>query len=341
MERRHLTAVGIIIMLILGFGTLVILFLNNQAPEPTLTLTKISQIDTGGRTADVKVVGDVAYVIDQNEPIPGGLVLVNISDPSNPSELASLHDGGLPNKVDVMGNYVFVADIFEGLEIINASDPTNPNEIAEYTGSGEVFDVQIVENIAYVADWNNGLIILNVSDPGNPELLASYPITGACHQLHVVNDLAFVVDHRSENTGVKVLNVSNPENPFLVGSYMPGDEDLWNPFVYGDYMYTGNHGEGGGELQILDVSDPSDISQIAVYNPAGNVFAVYVEGSIAYLADYGLGLVLVDVSDPENPVRIGGFYDGGGAINLDVIGDLVYVADRSGGLEIIQVSEST
>lgn len=103
-------------------------------------------------------------------------------------------------------------------------------------------------------------------------------------------------------------------------------------------MYVGNHGDGGGELQILDVTDSSDINQIAIYNPGGSVFAAHVEGSTAYLADYQLGLLVVDVSDPENPVRIGSFFDGGGAINLDVVGDLVYVADRAGGLEIIQIT---
>ena len=136
---------------------------------------------------------------------------------------------------------------------------------------------------------------------------------------------------------MKVLNVSDPESPVLVGSYMP-DGDLWNPFVFGNYMYVGNHGEGGGELQILNVTDPSDINQTAIYNPGGTVFAVHVEDGTAYLADYQLGLLVVDVSDPENPVRIGSFFDGGGAINLDVVGDLVYVADRAGGLEIIQIT---
>ena len=105
----------------IGVGVLLTFILYNPQPASDLELTKIGQIDTGGRTADVKVVGDIAFVVDQNEPTPGGLVLINVSDPSSPSELSSLHDGGWPQRLDVDGNIVYVADAQEGLEIIDVS----------------------------------------------------------------------------------------------------------------------------------------------------------------------------------------------------------------------------
>jgi len=106
-------------------------------------------------------------------------------------------------------------------------------------------------------------------------------------------------------------------------------------------MYSGNHESGGGELLITDVRNLSNINRVGELDPGGTIFAVHVEGSTAYVADFELGLLMVDVSNPESPERIGTFYDGGGAINLDVVGDLVYVADRNGGLEIIQISSAT
>ncbi len=230
--RVRVIAFTIAVMLAVGVAISLVILQNNQTPEPTLLLTKIGQFDIGEMAVDVKLVGDIAYVIDQNEHTPGGLVLINISDPSNPTELSSYRDGGWPRKVDVAGSCAYIADAQYGLEIINVSNPVSPYKVGEYLGSGEVYDVQVVGSLAFVADWNNGLIILNVSDPSNPEYLSSYSITGACHQLHVVDDLAFVVDHRSAQTGIKVLNISDPSHPAFAGSYMP-DDDLWRVENYG------------------------------------------------------------------------------------------------------------
>ncbi len=86
------------------------------------------------------------------------------------------------------------------------------------------------------------------------------------------------------------------------------------------------------------MSDPSEIIQTGLFDANGSIFAVHVVGSIAYVADIELGLLIVDMSTPQSPVLIASFYDGGEAINLDVVGDFVYVADWTGVLEIIQVS---
>ncbi|MFX1368561.1 MAG: LVIVD repeat-containing protein, partial [Promethearchaeota archaeon] len=140
------------------------------------------------------------------------------------------------------------------------------------------------------------------------------------------------------NSGFVVVNISDPLDPVFAGGYMPDDVDLWNPFVLGDFMYVCNHGAGTGELQILNVTDPWHVSQTGFYDVNGTVFAAYVEGDIAYLADAEKGLLVVNVNDPLNPELLCSFYDGGLAVNLDVVGDMIYVAEREGGLEIFQLS---
>ncbi len=343
MNTKQSRSLALLIILVIAIGIPVILILNNQQPDsdlepPNLELTKIGQIDTGGSTEYVKVVGNIAFVIDRNEPTPGGLVLINITDPANPSELSSFHDGGRPQKLDVVGNIVYVADASEGLEIIDVSDTTNPVEIAQYDGSGEIYDVQVIDDIAYVADWINGLVILNVSEPSDPSYMSRYPISGACPHLHVEGDLAYVINHLSANSGFVVVNISDPLDPVFAGGYMPDDVDLWNPFVLGDFMYACNHGAGTGEVQILNITDPWQVSQIGLYDANGTSFAAHVDGSIAFVADAQKGLLVVDVSNPLDPELLCSFYDGGAAVNLDVVGDMVYVADRDGGLEIFQLT---
>ena len=338
LRRKRVTLVALLILLTIGIVVPLAIFLNTPTSELTVELTKLGQLDIGGRTENVKVQGDIAYIIDQSEPIPEGLVLINVSDPTNPIELSSYHDGGIPRALEVIEDIVYVADAFQGLKIIDVSDTSNPQEIGEYLGSGEIYDVQVIGDLAYLADWNTGLVILNVSDPTSPEFLSDYSILGACHHLHVVNDFAYVIDHRNYNTGFKILNISDPLNPELVGSYMP-DDDLWNPFVVGNYMYVGNHATDGGELQVLDLTDPTNITRMGMYDDVWcNLFSVFVENQIAYIADATRGLIIVDVRDPSNPVFLADFSDDSGAIGLDVVDDIVYLANIDGGLEIIRVS---
>ena len=338
LRRKRVTLVALLILLTIGIVVPLAIFLNTPTSELTVELTKLGQLDIGGRTENVKVQGDIAYIIDQSEPTSKGLVLVNVSDPTNPFEITSYYDGGTPRELDVIGDVAYVADAFQGLEIIDVSNTSNPQKIGGYLGSGEIYDVQVIGDLAYLADWNTGLVILNVSDPTSPEFLSDYSILGACHHLHVVNDFAYVIDHRNYNTGFKILNISDPLNPELVGSYMP-DDDLWNPFVDGNYMYVGNHATDGGELQVLDLSDPTNITRVGIYDDVWcNLFSVFVENQIAYIADATRGLVIVDVRNPSNPLFLADFSDDNGAIGLDVVDDIVYLANIDGGLEIIRVS---
>ncbi|MFW9828249.1 MAG: hypothetical protein ACFFEY_11680, partial [Candidatus Thorarchaeota archaeon] len=101
--------------------------------------------------------------------------------------------------------------------------------------------------------------------------------------------------------------------------------------------YICNHGTGGGELRILDVNDPSNILQVGLFDNGGTINAAYVNGSKAYLADYGKGLNVIDVSNPSNPIKVAQFYDGGHAYDVEVIDNIAYVADREDGLEIIEI----
>ncbi|MGY5880864.1 MAG: hypothetical protein RTV31_11470 [Candidatus Thorarchaeota archaeon] len=333
MNRKY-RSIGIISVLLVG-SLGVAIYLTTSASS--ITLTELGQIDTGGFANFVEVAGDIAYVLDTNEEHPVDLVLIDISDPTNPVELSSWSDGGHPWELDVAGNFVYVADGFEGLEIINVTDPENPSELCQYDGSGEIYDVQIVDDIAYVADWNWGLLVLNVSDPASPDLLASKSITGACLHVYVEGNFVYATDHRSEQTGLVIYDITNPANPILVGNYLP-NYDIWNPIALGDYIYTGNHALGGADVLILNATIPNDIQEVCQINSGGSTFAIAVIDDVAYMADYQLGLVIVDVSDLTAPTLMGRYYDGGNSQDVCVVGDIIYVADGADGLEIIQIS---
>jgi hypothetical protein len=331
MERKRLLAISIIILISASCLIGVLVFL--QMNPTTLTLTELSQVDTGTGAVDVEVVGSIAYVIDQE----AGLVIVNITDPSNPDVLSTYTDGGQPSKLDIAEGYAFIADRTEGLEIIDVSNLTNPTEIGAYEGSGEIYDVELVGNIAYVADWNNGLVILNVTDPSAPTFISRYSIIGACIFVKVESELAYIIDHRSASSGLMILNVTDSLHPSLEDSLTIAGVDFWNPYVSEQFVYLGNHGTDGGECRILDVRNPSEILEASSFDAEGMVFGIYVDDDRAYLGDSQKGLVILNVADPYNPVQIGNYYFDGLGDNLVTLGNLVYIADRFFGLRIIKL----
>ncbi|MFQ6043601.1 MAG: carboxypeptidase regulatory-like domain-containing protein, partial [Candidatus Poribacteria bacterium] len=64
---------------------------------------------------------------------------------------------------------------------------------------------------------------------------------------------------------------------------------------------------------------------------------VYVQDSLAYVADHDSGLRIIDVSSPSSPKEVG-FYDTPYAEGVYVQDSLAYVADWESGLRIIDVS---
>jgi len=172
MDKTHKRIfIGISLIILVTAGIMIPLALMSQPVQ--VELEELAEYDAEWGMA-VIVEEDIAYVLDTDDSSPRGLVIIDVSDPSNPVELGSFRDDGFPMKLDVEGEFVYMADTLGSLRIINVSDPTNPEQVGEYTGSGEIYDVQVIGNIAYVADYGLGLILIDVRDPRNPTFITSW-----------------------------------------------------------------------------------------------------------------------------------------------------------------------
>jgi len=146
-------------------------------------------------------------------------------------------------------------------------------------------------------------------------------------------------------TGTAWWDVEDPRNAVLV-DFIPGPGSLWRDmFVIGDHAYVGT--EGGGGIQIIDISDPTNPQLVNTYDAtvgsSHNVFGdpdrslVYVVGSNTGVG----GLQILDASDPVNLVEIGA-WQGQYIHDVSLEGTLAYVSmiyvDR---FRILDVSDST
>ncbi|TFG00194.1 MAG: hypothetical protein EU540_05600 [Promethearchaeota archaeon] len=322
---------------------------------------------------DIFVSGDHAFIADGS--LYGGLVVIDISDPTNPGSPIYESTDDSTFGIYVSGDHAYMGCAGAGLAVIDISDPTHPGTPVYEDTYGFANGIYVSGDYAYVADGNAGLAVLDISNPTDPEIPKYEPTSGYAYDVYVSGNYAYVADG---STGLAVLDISNPTNP---GTAVYANTDGISIAVYveGNYAYVADSGSG---LAVIDISDPTNPGTPVYADTDGSAYAVYVDGDYAYVADYHKGIAVIDISDPTNPSKIaqgnlgenvysiciGGNYaflggDGLYAVEISelnspldlwwnqdttgnsqgvfVSGDYAYVADGASGLAVIDISDPT
>ena len=101
---------------------------------------------------EIVIRGDYAFVTNGI-----GLQILDISNPSSPTVIASYDTPNLAQGLKIEGNYVYINDLF-GVEVVDISNPRSPHRVA-YTKLPQVQDIAVVDGYIYVADTELGLVI--------------------------------------------------------------------------------------------------------------------------------------------------------------------------------------
>ena len=148
-------------------------------------------------------------------------------------------------------------------------------------------------------------------------------------------------------SGTAWWDVEDPTNPVHL-KFIPGPGSIWRDmFVIGDHAYIGT--EGGGGIQIVDISDPTDPTLVNTYTAtvgaSHNVFGdvarklVYVIGG--YTTMVNGGVQVLDATDPVNLVEIGR-WDNKYIHDLSTEGNLLYAGLISDSrMRIIDATDPT
>jgi hypothetical protein len=205
----------------------------------------------------VALSGNYAYL-----PGPGGLQVVDISNPANPRRV-----GGYADAKDLTG-FVF-----------NQS-------------------VVVAGDYAYVANGTNGLLVLDVSDPTSITKVGGCEIGTEVWQIAVSGHFAYLAG----TYDLHVIDISNPVNPLLVGRYELPEEGGWWIYtiaVAGKYVYLNLNVCGPGaacRLEVIDISNPSHPERVGS-GPyfADGVGGMAVSGNQIYLAGGPEGLLILEM----------------------------------------------
>ncbi len=286
----------------------------------------------GGSAYDVAVVGNYAYLGQGQD-----LVVLDMTDVSNPSEVGRVITPSLVTGIAVSGNYAYVASHENGLMIVNITDPSSPTLVGSY-GTGTAEDVAVSGNYAYVADGESGLIIIDVNNPATSTPAGSYDTAGYAKGVAVSGNYAYIAD---DDSGFVILDITNPAVPTLTGSYdTAGNAE--NVAVSGNYAYVA---DGSSGLMIVDITNPSSPTPAGSYGINGEASDVAISGNYAYVTDHGYwnGLVIVDITDPSSPTLSDIYYTYSSTHGVAVSGIYAYIAynnfEGDSGLMIVDISD--
>ncbi len=242
----------------------------------------------------------------------GGLVIVDISDPTAPQQLSqTIFDTSAEQKncetqdVGVSGIYAYVIDQIAGLITLDISNPAAPEVLdifkdfttANYNG----YDINIVDQHLFLACEFDGLYTFNLADPASPSLLSHYP-----------------------------EDPTDPTQP----------KNFYKTILNGSTLYVAG---GGGGFVILDVTDLTAPSLTSILNnDYGGVISIAAIGSSVYLCTEFSNFFEVDVSDPSAPAQVEEFdLHGYHSLDVDNNGSTIVLANRDFGLRIFDVSSPT
>jgi type II secretory pathway pseudopilin PulG len=296
---------------------------------------------------DVLVVGSYAY-LGLASGAPNEFVVIDISDPQNPTELGGYDVSGSVYDIALIGSFAYLAtgDNNEELIILDISTPSNPS----YMGSINLGDNRDAYSIAYIGSGtvlvgkdqsgrnNRELYAVDVSSPAALAIADSVEVDSDVNSIAVQGDYAYVA-----NDGVELLvyDISNTSNISSAGSYdVSGGANGEHVYVSGSRAYLSRGINGNGpEVYILDISNLGSIDSVGTYEVGNNVSSVHVSGDYMFLgtANNATGLEIVDISDESLPVQYG-LYDASDGVNdVFVVGSYAYLAASTNDAELIVV----
>jgi hypothetical protein len=283
-----------------------------------------------------------------------GLAIWDVTDPSNPAELAffetsrgsrGVHEFTVRQQGQRWLAYLAVpnSEITEGrgdLRILDITDPRNPIELADWgarkdagfpVGTGaecapycrgsvpEAFLHSVALSpegrTAYLSYWDLGLIMLDVSEPNAPRWLGRY------------------AEPQAAEGNTHSVSVAHDGKLALVA-----DETFGPPW---------------GRLRLVDVQDVANPVQVGTFetpNSAsgtpGEEYAYTIHNPLvddrnpnqAYLAWYADGVRVIDDSDAARPVELTNWIPprGGMIWNVAFMGDLLLAGDINNGLWVLR-----
>jgi len=262
----------------------------------------------------------------------GGLMILDVRDPTHPSVLSRAALAGVSAKVMLQGNLAYVAAGAKGLRIVDIGDLAAPREVGVFQ--------EIVTDFVLAGDWAyvvaRNLMQVNIANPAAPVLTRK--LEDWADAIDLVGPHLFVAisEARAGATrfgSLRVFDVSNIRRPTALHTLPIGDQAR-DVLVRGDRVYF----QGPARLTVVQHAIPAGLGPVvgSVATP-DSVLNLLPFGRTMYLAAGPAGLHTVDVLDPAAMRARPAIDTLGSAESVAVLGDTVFVEDEGSGNRIVVV----
>jgi len=300
----------------------------------------------GAQGVDTFVIGDKTYAAVASSA-DGGLQIVDITDPENPSDAGKLGDS-----TELLLEYAIDVAVFEIGGSIYAAVTTATTDASPSPGG-----IQLVLLAPQQVLLDNPVHVEHLADTS--ELLLDQTIS---LDTFMIGNKTYAAVASSEDDGLQIVNVTDPANPDAAGN-LPDDNTLVlddardaDIFVIGDSTYAVVTSYAENNIQIVNVTNPDSLTGVGTL--AANTLSgsapnadIFVIGNSTYAAvtSFVGSLHLVNVTDPAIPEEVGSLADAddlllGSAFAVDtfVVGDKTYATVTSiteHGIQIVDVTD--
>ncbi len=283
---------------------------------------------------DVKVIGDIAYIAGGRD----GLITLNVRDPNNPILLDNDIIGVTPfyRKLDVRGNFAYIADYGNAFRIYDISDPANIFQ-TNFRVLGQATDVMVSGDYAFIADGTLGVYIYNISNPYViPSPYSSFTVTSNVTALWIQGPLLYIVGKTGANVGLAIYDITDISTPVEIYKWDLINVDHYDVYVDGDSLFLVDQ---LGYYEHWDVTDPTSTGFGDYISTSSKPSGVWGFGPYMLVADHNSGVTMINTSDITDIQKIGNCPNATLATQISTSGDFTYVANRT-SLVILRHFES-
>jgi hypothetical protein len=291
-----------------------------------ITPQPLATVDTPGEATGVAVSRNLVFIADG-----ANLIVLNVSDPTQPRLLESFGVDGIIRDVRVEGETVYAIASFEAgtsqLFTISASNPSRLRLMGTVNFAGEAARLTVSVNRAYVAALCEGVMFLDLSRRDTPRLLGAYAEPSCFTEVAAYRTTVFVGRSLKD---VAIVDASDAAEPRLVGTI------------------NGSAATVVGAQGLLAVADMTGITIYSLANPASpaqqgqlrfrdpvTIHTIAASGTLVAIGTSD-SILLVDLSNPRRPTSRGTI--AGPALKLAIEDQWLLAARGTDGLSVIDVS---
>ena len=290
------------------------------------------QIAFLGMVVDLRVVDNIAYLVNGSR----GLRVWDLADPQTSVEIGA-YPAHLALSLVVQDGYLYVVDCNEGLQIFAIADPAHLQLVGVFTPLGAADKLVVSSTYAYVAaGFPSHLHQIAVVDPAQMHTIRRHLITDQVYGLALAGETLYL----TVDGGLQSIDLAAPDEPKTLARYSLSDptiQKLWHVAVNQNYAYLGDN---AGNVWLVNLAEPTRVIDLTTYRALGNVAAMALTATFAYLPYQGAGVRILKVAANGQLTQVGLYTTPETIYKIAVAQGYAYLAGPQ-GLSIVDVHDPT